>query len=369
MTSQAIAPNMDQCQVSEATASVFNENLAPDAILEVKEALIRDWSRIERNEHILEMQQIWSPPDTRRLRTKMLQLYTSSKKNAKVSLGVLKSPCPSFQAELLYNKATIFYWMESATVNQGDLDGLAIVGSIWNIWTEILGRRPQFQLDDFFVMPVSVPQKVAKTIPEILQAHENICSQVRGSLEKDENRANIDPKDLRLHPICEAFLVIFDEYRFVDSAYDVQADGHRYYATVAQHQSILLVRTGKEDRLSAAINFEVLKDEALPLAIREDIGLLDGIRVPLQAGVRFVANLLLREEGGSVFGIPRISKEDCEKEGLSWAEQRLSRAVGWGRISKSMTASEVKKVLMLSSQCESDLFLFSSLPGYEENYT
>ena len=32
--------------------------------------------------------------------------------------------------------------MQSETVNTGDADGLVILGSIWNIWADALGRQP-----------------------------------------------------------------------------------------------------------------------------------------------------------------------------------------------------------------------------------
>ncbi len=65
---------------------------------------------------------------------------------------------------------------------------------------------------------------------------------------------------------------------------------------VAQNQSIILARTGHENGLSAPISFESLKDKALPLARSEDMGTIDVIRIHLQVGVHFMANLLLREE-------------------------------------------------------------------------
>jgi hypothetical protein len=51
-----------------------------------------------------------------------------------------------------------------------------------------------------------------------------------------------------------------------------------------------------EEATKMAINFESLKHEALPLARNDDMGATDIIRVSLLVGVRFVANLLCREE-------------------------------------------------------------------------
>ena len=112
----------------------------------------------------------------------------------------------------------------------------------------------------------------------------------------------------------------------MEPSYLKQADGFRRYDNVAQHQRILLVRTGKEDRVSAPISFDSLKGKALPLARNEDMGIIDILRIPLQVGTCFVAKLLLREEAafpGFVLRGPHISKKPdhpfikCEREAFA----------------------------------------------------
>lgn len=69
---------------------------------------------------------------------------------------------------------------------------------------------------------------------------------------------------------------------------------------------------GYENGLSTPISFESLKDKALPLVRSEDMGTIDVIRIPLQVGVHFVANLLLYEEAAfpeSVVAVPYILRE------------------------------------------------------------
>ena len=180
-------------------------------------------------------------------------------------------------------------------------------------------------------MTVSVAEKTAKTVPGILLAHKYICSQVRGTLEKKGARVETDPRYFRLHPVCEVLIAVFHESVFVEPSYLKQADGFRHYDNVAQHQRILLVRTGKEDRLSAPISFDSLKGKALPLARNEDIGIVHILRIPLQVGTCFVAKLILREEAafpGFVLGGPHISKKPdhpfikCEREAFAWGERR-----------------------------------------------
>jgi hypothetical protein len=349
---QVSDPNLD------ASRQTFEETLAPDVIAELREALKWNWFIIARDEHRQQLQHNWSPPDSRRLGSNMIRLIRIPQERGDSLPGVPKWSEPSF-----CNKATVFYWMQSATVNGGDSDGLVILGSIWNAWADALGRQPQFQLEDFFAVPVHVPSKAAKTVPEILRAQKYICSQVRGTLEKKGDGAERDPRYFRLHPLCEALIAVFDEYKYVGPSYRRQADGFRHYDNVAQHQSILLVRTGKEDRLSAPISFNSLKHKALPLGRNEDMGLIDIIRIPLQVGVRFVANLLLREEAAfpeSVLGGSHISKEPnhpfvkCEREAFAWGEEQLASLQEDGKISSSSTATDVLHALLLHNRHDKD---------------
>jgi hypothetical protein len=128
---------------------------------------------------------------------------------------------------------------------------------------------------------------------------------------------------------------VFDEYKHVDV--EKQTDGLRHYDDFVQNQSIILVRTGHEKGLSAPISFESLEGKALPLGRSEDMGNINAIRVPLQAGVHFVAQLLLREEAEfpeSVLAGPHISREPdhpfmkWEKKAQQYAEERLAACTG-----------------------------------------
>jgi hypothetical protein len=50
-----------------------------------------------------------------------------------------------------------------------------ILSSIWNTWSNILGREPYIQLDKFFVIPISIKEEYAKIILGILRTYEYIC--------------------------------------------------------------------------------------------------------------------------------------------------------------------------------------------------
>lgn len=338
--------------------------LSPEVVAELREDLRRDWFITENDEYRLELEQIWSPPNPllcpdHKMLDKMLELYSienPQKRGHKIPY------IDTWKEYLFYNKATVFYWTQSATNSMVGRNGPVILGGIWNAWSDALGREPQIQLDEFFAVPVSVKEEYAKTVPGILRVHEHICAQVRKTVEEN-NRANAviksckpwpDPRYFKLLSICEALIVVFDEYKSV--AAEKHADGFRHYDDVAQNQSIILARTGHENGLSAPISFESLKDKALPLARSEDMGTIDVIRIPLQVGVHFVANLLLREEAAfpeSAMAAPHISREadhpfmKWEREAQDYGEEQLARAQARGKIEPFTTVAAVKKAVLL----------------------
>jgi hypothetical protein len=132
---QVSGPDFSQHPNLNASRRTFEENLAPDVIAEVREALKRDWFIIERDEHRRQLEQNWSPPDSLRLGSEMVRLDRSPQHRGNSLPGVAKGSEPSF-----CNKATVFYWMQAAIINTGDADGLVILGSIWNAWADALGR-------------------------------------------------------------------------------------------------------------------------------------------------------------------------------------------------------------------------------------
>lgn len=85
------------------------------------------------------------------------------------------------------------------------------------------------------------------------------------------------------------------------------------------------------------------------------MGTIDIIRIPLKVGVRFVTNILLREEAAfpeSVLGGPHISKEP--DQAFAWGEQQLADAQAEGKISSSSTAADVKEVVLLNKRLDED---------------
>lgn len=170
---------VDIGQRPNAPVRAFEENLPPEVIAEVREALKRDWFIMERDEYRRRLGPRWIPHPSIYGST-MIELERVAQERGNSLPGVARR-----NERSICNKATVFYWMQSATVNRGDADGLAILGSIWNTWADALGRHPQFQCDEFFAVPVCLTKKNEKTVPEILRLHKYVCSQVRGALRRE----------------------------------------------------------------------------------------------------------------------------------------------------------------------------------------
>lgn len=373
--------------------------IAPEAMADVRETLKKEWYMLRREQYLRRLEDDWKAPESQhypRMVTveKITQDVDEEDEEGNhnqdfvptlVKMNSLAKGEPEF-----CNKATVFYWMESAKLNNSDTAGFAILGSIWNAWCDALGRQPSFQLEDFFAVPVGISERYpgspninpralnVKTIPEILRVHECIWSQVQcASKKRDKWWSGKDPRYFRLHPLCDAMIVVFDEYKWIRESFRKQADGFRHYDNVAQHQNILLVRTGNEKGLSKPINFSSLKDKVLPLARTEDMGSIDVIRVPLTIGVRFVAELLLREEAAfpksDLRGSKISTKSDhpfvkAEKEAMAEGEQTLARAWEDGKIWKSSTASEMKEAMMLHPKLD-DPEYWNPPPYFSSSFT
>ncbi len=88
------------------------------------------------------------------------------------------------------------------------------------------------------------------------------------------------------------------------------------------------------------------------------MGAIDIIRIPLQVGVHFVANLLLLKEAAfpeSVVAGPHISREahhlfiKWEREAQDYGEERLAHAQAQDKIELFTRVAAVKKALLYHS--------------------
>jgi hypothetical protein len=128
--------------------------------------------------------------------------------------------------------------MESATKTVGR-KGPAVLGGIWNTWSDALGREPRIQFDEFFAVPVHVKEAHATTIRGLLRVHKQIWAQMRKTLEENDKvdaliRQRLpwtDPKYFKLKSIYEALFVVSDEYKPLTPV--KHADGNYHYDDLA----------------------------------------------------------------------------------------------------------------------------------------
>ena len=117
--------------------------------------------------------------------------------------------------------------------------------------------------------------------------------------------------------------------------YQAGPDGVISLQNVAQHQSVLIARTGVEAGLSAPISFGSLQIESLPLE-RPDVDgepNIDIIRTSLATAVRFIIGLEQREkfaspENGKIFALDRSLNPDS-LECLSTASNIRHNPEAW----------------------------------------
>lgn len=184
--SRARAPRPPWPLVVEESPGPIEEVLPQEILTEVRDTLRRDWFMIQRDEYRIQLGQIWSPPHEMHPKYEMLSL------DSVLSIPGKRSPRIPYidkrREYLLYNKAAVFYWMQSAFPESARA-GQVILGSVWNTWFDALGREPQIPLDEFFAVPISVGEKEARTVSGIARSHGYICAQVRQTLQADESVA------------------------------------------------------------------------------------------------------------------------------------------------------------------------------------
>lgn len=203
-----------------------------------------------------------------------------------------------------YNKPTTLYWAHSAQRSDTFPCPRFIWGCIFKEWFRYQDYKPRMDFEQFFANPIRITSTGPSTIFDILETHEYLHNQASLLLDKIKRDERESPRisarpsvqNFKLFPICRAIVMVFDE--FVSMEDQDYPDGYVEIDEELQRQNVLMVRTGDESGLSEAINFESVREQALPLA-RPDLNAHDGIeaiRVTLATAVRFVIDLQRREE-------------------------------------------------------------------------
>ncbi|KAI9700644.1 MAG: hypothetical protein M1836_002013 [Candelina mexicana] len=221
------------------------------------------------------------------------------------------------KAKKLCNKLTAFYWMQSAQIvlanGEKDIPRCVIYEAISGEWLRCHNNKPNIEFEHFFANPVKITSSGPSTVHGVCSAHLSLCTRVSRHMEEAKTRLHnnipplVDFRNYSLLPLYRALVVIIDRLDYGDEDADCgerEQDGYISLSKIARYQSVLLVRTGAEEQLSAPISFQDLKTHSLPLE-RPDITdkSIEVVRVSLAAAVQFVVNLEKREQA-------MIAKED-----------------------------------------------------------
>ena len=177
-------------------------------------------------------------------------------------------------------------------------------GCIYKEWFRYHDEeKPDIKFGHFFASPVRIADDGPKTIPEMLEAHKAFCLRASSLLhqiyigEASESWMGPwpSPQHYSVLPLCQVIIVVLDSGAELALARD--SDGSISLDKVSQRETMLMIRTGDESRLSAPISFESISAQTVPLA-RSDIDAnenIDAARVSLATAVRFIAGLQQRE--------------------------------------------------------------------------
>jgi hypothetical protein len=214
----------------------------------------------------------------------------------RISLEDAVGKVESRKSKYLCNKPTAFYWLQSA--QQTDASGQRtqtpkiIFAAIYEEWLRSHNTKPNIEYEHFFANPVRISSTGPSTVRGVIDAHCSLCAQANNIIEQLSSSL----QHYSLLPLYHAIIVIIDRLDQLDEDCEPKSDGFISLHKLAQHQSVLIARTGVEEGLSAPISFKSLKSQSLPLersdVINQDI---DIVRVSLAAAVQFIVSLEVRE--------------------------------------------------------------------------
>ena len=220
-------------------------------------------------------------------------------------------------SKYLCNKPTAFYWLQSAqqvgASGQRTRTPKIIFAAVYEEWLRCHNTEPNIEYGHFFANPVRITSTGPSTVRGVVDAHLSLCTQASSLINQAKGRADnvIEqiPSALQhysLLPLYHAIVVIIDRLDRLDKDRETEPDGFISLHKLAQRQTVLIVRTGAEEGLSAPISLESLRPLSLPFersdAITQDV---DVIRVSLAVAVQFIVSLEVREE----LAIPKSKDE------------------------------------------------------------
>ncbi|KAL8734559.1 MAG: hypothetical protein Q9166_001459 [cf. Caloplaca sp. 2 TL-2023] len=201
------------------------------------------------------------------------------------------------EIESVFNQPTACYWLESAqrvdSTGQRTIIPSIIFATLYEEWYRFHKGKPNIEHGHFFANPIRVAPTGPSLIRGIIDAHISLytrASNLQGQ------KASTFSERYSLLPSYNAIVLIIDRLDY-DEIAAIEQDGYVSLRKLARTQTILIARTGMEERLSEPISFESLTTCSLPLErpdITEDA--IDIVRVSLDVAVHFVSSLEIREK-------------------------------------------------------------------------
>ena len=203
----------------------------------------------------------------------------------------------------LCNKSTMLYYELSARMSDGKTCPPIIFPCIYKCWFRYHGNTPDMEFGNkFFTHPFQITPTGPQTIPQIVNAHAHLCDQAASHLKSIKNAdAGSHWQRFQLLPLCRAIIVLLDECPL---PLVHKPDGTVSLDDEVQRLSAVLVLTGYDQDLSAAINFDTIRSDSRSLA-RQDVSRADSknvIRVSLKTAVQFIEGLQQREDRANGIG-------------------------------------------------------------------
>ncbi|KAL9110647.1 MAG: hypothetical protein Q9227_004824 [Pyrenula ochraceoflavens] len=268
----------------------INEDVRDELKALVREDLKKSWYSFRDYQHRFSTKINWSSADSER-----------------VVLKDKKTKLRPRDIQYFCNKPTSIYWLPSAQKN----DGLRtlILAAMYEEWARSNKNNQNIEFGHFLANPIRITSTGPSTINEIIDAHLDLCTQARRLTCDDGGVADkwlssrwtycsSDTRHYYFHQLHPAIVMIMDQIDWPDnSECRLEPDGFFNLRMVAQHQTVLIARTGSEEGLAASISFETLRSQAMPLEMAEaSVKNVDIVRVPLASAVQFIVNLERRED-------------------------------------------------------------------------
>lgn len=208
------------------------------------------------------------------------------------------------------------------------------------------GETPNLQQDRHFAKPIVLEGQPSQrgATRNTIYTHRIICEELQNAQNKP-----ISPKDpytwvehgCEMGPAFRSIIIIVDRQLALRRGKDEAEQRNILY----QQCSVLLVRTGDEDYLSAPVNLSALAAAGLTLPLgRSEPAFIDSdgrqqvVRVRLHTAVRFIMDLERRERNASARLTAMKTVLDAQSlcEADTWATEALANADRHGSIDRDM---------------------------------